>query len=79
MVANKQGRIAKVSQTIKTNDMLNDLIKNENVLIDFLYSSLNESDEASHYMLIQLRGERSSVQSAFSRLKEEDLLIEEVV
>lgn len=79
IVANKKGRIAKINLTETTNDVLNDLIKNENVAIDFLYSTMNESDGRSHYMLIRLRGEGFFVQKAFTRLKDEHLLIEEVI
>lgn len=78
MATNKEGRIIKVNFCEKTNDMLNQLIRNENVSIDFLYSSVNDNCE-DNYLLIQLRGEVTSVNEALVRLKNEQLLIEEVV
>lgn len=79
IVANKKGRIVMLSFSEKTNDMLNKLIKNEHISVDFLYSFVNDYDARSHYMLIRLKGEDTSVHKALGQLEDERLLIEEVV
>lgn len=79
MVANKNGRIVKVNFTEETNDMLNELIKNEDILIDFLYTAVNDYDASSHYLLIRVKGEDVSVDRALTQLANRRLLIEEVV
>lgn len=80
MATIKAGRIVKVNYSPETMRVLNRLIKDEQIIIDFLYSFVHEHNQLeTSYTLIHVKGKAEDVNDVLLQLQNKNLIIKEVV